>query len=275
MSGERDALPEAQFRAGIVAGDAAAAENVARSMLSNGTSLLRLYEHLTDALEHVGDCWEIGEMTVAQEHRATAAARRVVARLRGAPPHAVRGAVILTTLEGEQHTLGIEVLEHLLEVGRFRAMAIGDVPVSDLLDLVSRTPALRAVLVSAHLAVRADALRTTVMAVRRAAPQAQVVVGGPGLASPASAQNAYGAHALRLTARDAITTVNAAATPLTRREAEVLELLADGLTNNDIAVALSLSAGTVKDHVDSVLAKLGSPNRTGAVAAAFRAGLLS
>jgi DNA-binding NarL/FixJ family response regulator len=237
--------------------------------------LLRLYENVTDALAHVGDCWESGEMTVAQEHHATATARRLVARLRGPPPHAVRGAVILTTLEGEQHTLGIEVLEHLFEVGRFRALAVGDLPVADLLDTVTRTLALRAVLVSAHLPVDARTLRTTVMAIRRAAPMTQVIVGGPSLDSPASAQNSYGAHAVRLTARDALSTVSEAATPLTRREAEVLELLAEGVTNNDIAVALSLPASTVKDHVDAVLSKLGASSRAGAVAAAFRAGLLS
>jgi DNA-binding NarL/FixJ family response regulator len=275
MSGNPAPLPASRFRDAITAGDAPAAESAARGLLSDGMPLLRLYEHLTDALEHVGECWELGEMTVAQEHRATAAARRVVARLRGAPPHAVRGTVLLTTLEGEQHTLGIDVLEHLFEVARFRAVAVGDVPVADLLEMVSRTTALRAVIVSAHLPVAAGALRKTVMAIRRAAPMTQVIVGGPAfVASPMPAQNTYGAHAIRLTARDALAAVNDIATPLTRRETEVLELLAEGLTNNDIATALAVSPQTVKDHVDSVMSKLRAASRTGAVAEAFRTGLL-
>lgn len=51
-------------------------------------------------------------------------------------------------------------------------------------------------------------------------------------------------------------------TRLTRREREVLELIADGLSNRQIATALVLSDKTVKNHVTGVLAKLGLERRT-------------
>jgi DNA-binding NarL/FixJ family response regulator len=62
---------------------------------------------------------------------------------------------------------------------------------------------------------------------------------------------------------------------LTRRETELLGLVADGLSNKAIAQALSVSENTVKYHVRNILQKLGVQNRTEAVAHALRAGLLS
>jgi DNA-binding NarL/FixJ family response regulator len=50
--------------------------------------------------------------------------------------------------------------------------------------------------------------------------------------------------------------------PLSDRELEVLRLLADGGSNREIATALFLAEGTVKNHVTNVLAKLGARDRT-------------
>jgi two-component system nitrate/nitrite response regulator NarL len=61
---------------------------------------------------------------------------------------------------------------------------------------------------------------------------------------------------------------------LTPREREVLELLADGLSNRAIAVRLGISAHTVKFHVDALLDKLAARSRTQVVVKAVREGLL-
>jgi len=53
--------------------------------------------------------------------------------------------------------------------------------------------------------------------------------------------------------------------PLTDRETEILRLLASGLSNREIAHALDLADGTVKNHVSNLLAKLGVRDRTRAV----------
>ena len=61
---------------------------------------------------------------------------------------------------------------------------------------------------------------------------------------------------------------------LTPREREVLQLLAQGQTNREIAGALSLSVGTVKIHVEHIIAKLGVSDRTQAAVRAVESGLL-
>ena len=62
--------------------------------------------------------------------------------------------------------------------------------------------------------------------------------------------------------------------PLTRREREVLQMLAAGLANKEIAARLSISDHTVKFHVASILGKLGASTRTEAVSAGIRRGLV-
>jgi DNA-binding NarL/FixJ family response regulator len=62
---------------------------------------------------------------------------------------------------------------------------------------------------------------------------------------------------------------------LTSRETEVLELLAEGLSNKGIAARLGISDQTVKFHVASIGGKLGAANRTDAVRLAVRRGLIA
>src|SRR5256714_1787570 len=62
--------------------------------------------------------------------------------------------------------------------------------------------------------------------------------------------------------------------PLTQREQEVLHLLADGASNQDIANQLVVSLATAKKHVASILSKLGAENRTQAIARARSLSLL-
>ena len=62
---------------------------------------------------------------------------------------------------------------------------------------------------------------------------------------------------------------------LTPRESEVLELLAEGLSNKAIAARLAISDRTVKHHVASICGKLGAENRTDAVRRGVRMGLVA
>ncbi len=61
---------------------------------------------------------------------------------------------------------------------------------------------------------------------------------------------------------------------LTSREIEVLEQIAQGLSNKRIAGALGISEGTVKTHVNNIMGKLGADDRTHAVTLALRRGVI-
>jgi DNA-binding NarL/FixJ family response regulator len=64
------------------------------------------------------------------------------------------------------------------------------------------------------------------------------------------------------------------ANPLSPREHEILQLVARGTSNREIAAELDLSVQTVKNHVTAILHKVGAPNRTRAVTYAVRQGWL-
>ncbi|MGP3932039.1 response regulator [Nonomuraea sp. KM88] len=68
--------------------------------------------------------------------------------------------------------------------------------------------------------------------------------------------------------------VRAPADPLSGRELEILDLIAQGTTNREAAARLFISEATVKTHLLHIYAKLGVNDRASAVAAAFQRGLL-
>jgi len=62
--------------------------------------------------------------------------------------------------------------------------------------------------------------------------------------------------------------------PLTRRELEILRLMAGGYSNREIAEALGTAEGTIKNHASSILSKLGVRDRTRAVLKALERGYI-
>jgi DNA-binding NarL/FixJ family response regulator len=79
----------------------------------------------------------------------------------------------------------------------------------------------------------------------------------------------------RFARRDDAPAVHGDLAALTPRELEVLRLLAQGLSNAELAGRLHLSEATVKTHVARILAKLGLRDRVQAVVVAYRSGLVS
>jgi len=83
------------------------------------------------------------------------------------------------------------------------------------------------------------------------------------------------ARVRRLIERGRASVPPSVASRLTKREREVLGLLAEGLTQAEIASKLVISQKTVGSHIERILSKLGVRNRTQAVALAFREDLVT
>ena len=99
----------------------------------------------------------------------------------------------------------------------------------------------------------------------------RVVAAGDALLAPAVTRRLVSEFA-RL--RPTLPTRPEALTDLTPRETEVLRLVAEGLSNGEIAKRLVVSDETVKTHVSRVLTKLGLRDRTQAVVVAYESGLV-
>ncbi|MFL6691856.1 MAG: LuxR C-terminal-related transcriptional regulator [Ramlibacter sp.] len=118
----------------------------------------------------------------------------------------------------------------------------------------------------APLAVAQDARPTGVLAAQ--ADDTRILAAAQALAAGlhvADTQDAV--QALR-----ASPAIDGAGEPLTPRELEVFELLAKGLANRDIALALGISSHTAKFHVAQILEKTGAATRTEAVRQGLRMG---
>lgn len=100
----------------------------------------------------------------------------------------------------------------------------------------------------------------------------RVIAAGDGLLAPAVTRRLISEFALQRPKADAPST--AAIADLTPRETQVLRLLAEGLSNPEIAARLVVTDETVKTHVSRILSKLGLRDRTQAVVAAYESGLV-
>jgi DNA-binding NarL/FixJ family response regulator len=109
------------------------------------------------------------------------------------------------------------------------------------------------------------------------APPAQLlngirtVAGGAALLDPDVTRQLVGRYAARIRPADA----PSPDTVLTPRELEVLRLIANGLSNSEIAATLVISPETVKTYVSRILTKLGLRDRVQAVVYAYRQGLVT
>ncbi|RAG87688.1 DNA-binding response regulator [Streptacidiphilus pinicola] len=99
----------------------------------------------------------------------------------------------------------------------------------------------------------------------------RAVAGGDAVVAPAMTRRLLDAFTSGVPAREPDTDPRIAL--LSQREREVLEAVAQGLTNSEIATRLVLSESTVKTHVSRVLSKLGARDRVHAVIIAYDAGL--
>ena len=169
----------------LVAGDEAGAWKVVEGALSSGSDPADIYlEVLVPALRSIGDGWERGDLTVADEHRASAVAARIIGRLgpRFARRGRTRGTVVLGAPPGEQHGLPGAILADLLRVAGFEPLDLGaNTPALSFAQTALGADRVVAVLIGATTQGREAAVRKVVLALRKAEVAAPVLLGGPAI----------------------------------------------------------------------------------------------
>ena len=162
--------------------------------------------------------------------------------------------VLLVDAPGEQEASTLDSLKS--------AEIAAELPVVLLAEVASTESIADALSVGVRAVLPADVSRDQLFAALQAAVAGLVVL------HPQEVSDGFPARA------PLAQPVSELAEPLTRREREVLQMLAGGLANKEIAARLNISDHTVKFHVASVLGKLGAASRTEAVALGIRRGLI-
>lgn len=193
----------------LIAGDEGGAWAVIEGALSGGLPVVDVYlKMLGPALVSIGDRWEAGTLTVADEHRATVVAQRLVGRIgpkltrRGRK----RGTIVLAAPPGEAHALPLALFADLLRARGYEVADLGaDVPVDSLVTMVASFGRLVGVGLCATTPGNESGIRDDIEALRTATG-APIWLGGRAVCGPdvALALGADGGGLATVAALDAI-----------------------------------------------------------------------
>jgi excisionase family DNA binding protein len=189
----------------LLAGDAAGAWGVIEASMAAGTELEDVYlDVLTPAMWSIGTRWESGDIDVADEHRATAIAMRLIGRLgpRFARRGRSRGTVMLANPQGERHAMGLAVVGDLLRAAGFQVSELGaDVPHESLARAAQSVDDLVAVGLSISTEDHVAEAEAAIAELRAGGVTVPVVVGGHGVVAGA---RVAGADVTAADARDLV-----------------------------------------------------------------------
>jgi MerR family transcriptional regulator, light-induced transcriptional regulator len=171
----------------ILVGDEVAAEIAIREAMDAGLSTADIdHEIIAPALWFVGELWQRGEISVADEHLATEISLRVLALQREARRlERGRGGhrVVLATPSGEQHVVALRMVGNLLDDAGYAAVMLGaDVPAPALASFAKSHEA-AVICLSVTMSAAGDAALLCMYEAQRVQPEAQFVVGGSGLSA--------------------------------------------------------------------------------------------
>lgn len=265
------------------AGDSGTAESAALLLLSGGMPLVSLYDDVVlPFFASIRSQFEHGELRLVDEHLASRAAVELVTLLgrrqtpwtgQGACVSAERGVVLLAAVPKEQHLLGTRMLAQILEGRGWTVIRLDSLPYEALASYCETLPQRPQVLgLSVHAVTSTASLRAGITTLRTALPEVPLVLGGAAVTANPSLAARVGAAAGAANLTEGMRVIEAVTNPLTRRERQILGLVAAGASNSQIASELSVHSSTVKTHLEHVAGKLGTSDRTAAAVQGLRRG---
>ena len=168
--------------------DVQEAERIVDQALAAGVGAAEIQsEVIHPAMRWVGELWERAEISVADEHLATAISQQALIRLYPALQVAAprsRSTVLLAAVEGQMHTLGLRMVADVLEGAGYVVMYLGaDVPTRSLVAMVSEhEPAVTGL--GCTFAAGAGALVDALVGIAESGSTTRVLLGGAGVPAP-------------------------------------------------------------------------------------------
>jgi excisionase family DNA binding protein len=192
----------------MLAGDVTGAWKVVEDALVSGADPAEIYvEMLVPALRNIGARWATGKITVADEHRASVAAHRIIGQLgpRFARRGRTRGSVIVGAPAGEMHALPSAIVADLLRNAQYDVIDLGaNTPPESFVDAARDRARLLAVCLGVTTPGLEEAVRETVHTLHSTVRDVPVIVGGAAIADEVHA-NRLGAD--RWSGHDAATLI--------------------------------------------------------------------
>ncbi len=174
------------YEEAIRAGRSQDAERIALASLSEGISVAALYEQvIAPAMARIGALWATGEMTIADEHLASALNFKVMASVYSVSlahrPTGNLGRVLLAGVEGDRHGVGLRMAGDVLDLSGYEVLYLGeDVSAGDLvIAACARRPDVIAIAIPTEAARAAG--EATLEELESSCPEIPVLVGGQGM----------------------------------------------------------------------------------------------
>ena len=126
-----------RLHAHLRTGDEVAARELLEDLGTSGISVTAICDHvLVPALIRVGEDWAAGDISIAEEHRASAICQRALGRLAGSHPGRPRGVCVVCTAPGDQHDLPAQMATLALREDHWRVHHLGTgVPIPEIVAL--------------------------------------------------------------------------------------------------------------------------------------------
>jgi MerR family transcriptional regulator, light-induced transcriptional regulator len=165
----------------LCSADEQTARQVIEKAQQSGLDTQAIYlKIITPSMVTIGELWERSELSIAQEHLATAITERVISALGQPtrPDHAEHGTMIVGCVEDERHALGARIFADLACQHGWQVLYLGaDVPIREWIALVKRMNA-DAVAISVNLDWHIAKAKQLTVALREAYPNTIIMVGG-------------------------------------------------------------------------------------------------
>jgi methanogenic corrinoid protein MtbC1 len=170
------------FATALERGDAEMAEGAIATAIEDGISPTTLHaEVIGPALRRINVLFEAGQIDADREHRATTITRRVLAtlyRYMTGSTEPTRERVLLAGVEGDEHTLGLQMVHDQLAAAGFHTIFDTDLSAQRLLEMVdSQSPNL--VVIGATAPTVVESLELALRELRSTRPDLPIVLGGP------------------------------------------------------------------------------------------------